>query len=179
MSRYCHDSTCAITGKYVFGYVNGALLAGNGINAIGAREYTSNGVVNHTLALGTTLDVCKVFLHGLLLLLSGQLSHQFALGSKNEEGNTKHSIGTSGKDSELGIAISHLYLHLGTFASAYPVLLSLLDAIAPINGLKAVQQALSISTYAQTPLAHLLLLHGITTTHAHTLYYLVVGQYGT
>ena len=107
------------------------------------------------------------------------MCHQLALGSQNEEGNTEHSVGTGGEDGELYVAVCHLYLHLGTFATSYPVLLCLLNTIAPLYGVQAIQKSLGISAHTQTPLTHLLLLNGISATLAHTVDNLVVGQHGT
>ena len=174
-----HDGTGSVAREHVFCYVDGTFVAGDGIDAVCAGEHTRYGVVNHTLAFGAALHIGQVFVHLFLLFGGGQFGHQLALGSQNKEGNAEHGVGTGGEDGEVHIAVGHLYLHLGTLAASNPVLLCLLDAVAPLNGLQAVQQTLCVCAHTQTPLAHLLLLHGISAALAHTVNYLVVGQHGS
>ena len=136
-------------------------------------------MVYHAVALGTALDVGQILVHLDLLPGGGQLPHQFALGSEDEECHAEHGVGTCGEDGELHVAVCHADAYLGTLAAAYPVLLRLLDAVAPLQCLQAVQQALGVGADAQAPLTHLLLLHGIAASLAHSVDHLVVGQHGT
>ena len=177
--RYGHNGTGTITGEDVLGNVDGALLASDGVDAVRTREHACYGTVYLALTLGAALHVGQVLVHLLFLLGRGELCYKFAFGSQHEEGDTEHGVGTGGEDGELYVAVCHLYLHLGTFATAYPVLLCLLDAVAPLDGIQAIQKSLGICAHTQTPLAHLLLLHGISAALAHAVDNLIVGQYGT
>lgn len=77
-----------------------------------------------------------------------------------------------------GVRGGYFKLHLCSFRTADPVALSLLQRLSPVYSVESVEQALCIGAYAQTPLHHLLLHHGITAAHAHAVYHLVVGKYG-
>ena len=57
--------------------------------------------------------------------------------------------------------------------------MSLFQRIGPVYSFQSVQQALCISRYTQTPLAHLLLHHWMTSTFRYSVYHLIVGQYST
>ena len=179
MGRYGHDGTSTISCQHVLTYPYGITLAGEGIDGIRTREHTCHAVVNLPLALGTALHVGQILLHLGLLSVGGQLLHQFALGCQNHEGYTEHGVGTCGEDGKLLVCIGYLELHLSAFAASYPVLLCLLDRVAPFDGVQSVEQPLCVGAHSQAPLAHLLLLHGVASTHAHSLYHLVVGQHGT
>ena len=179
MGRNSHDGTCTITSQYIFCNIDRTLVACDGIDTISTAEHTRYGVVDHTLTLCTTLYVLDVLIYSLALFRRCNHIYQLTLRSQHKEGNTKHRISTSGEDGEIHILVGYLYLHLCTFAAANPVFLRLLDALAPLNGLQAIQQALAVSANTQTPLAHLLLLYRITTTLADTVHHLIVGQHGT
>ena len=136
-------------------------------------------MVYHALALCAALHVLDICIHLGALLCCGHLVHQFALGRQDEEGDSKHGIGTSGEDGEAHITFCHLDLHLCTFASAYPVPLGLLDGFAPVDGVQSVQQPLAVCTHTQAPLAHLLLFHRVSASFRHAVDHLIVGQHGT
>ena len=112
------------------------------------------------------------------MLLGGELRHEFALRCQHHERNAEDSVGASGEDSEVEVLTSHLELHLRALTSAYPVLLCLLDRVAPVDGVEAVEQTLRVSRCAQTPLLHLLLHDGEAATLAHAVHHLVVGKHG-
>ena len=77
----------------------------------------------------------------------------------------------------LFILIPYFELHLGTLRASYPVLLRLLDRVAPVDGLQSVEQSLCVSADTQAPLAHLLLLYREAAAHADTINNLVVGKH--
>ena len=135
--------------------------------------YGFNRVYNYNMAISANTKLYgfykpligkKVSLYSLLLLGSGERSHEFALGSEHHEGNTEHGVGTSGEDNKLHIAILHLKGEFSTLATANPVALGLLERVGPVNLVESVEQATSVCRYAQAPLAHLLLHHGVSTT---------------
>ena len=70
-------------------------------------------------------------------------------------------------------------LYRSTFAAANPVALHFFDALVPINGFESLKQSLGVGADAHAPLAHFLLLHGVATTLAHTVFDFVVGQHGS
>ena len=71
----------------------------------------------------------------------------------------------------------YLKLHFRTLRATYPVLLSLLDAVAPLYCVQSVQESLCVGTHSQTPLSHLLLFHRETAAHTHTVNHLVIRQH--
>ena len=75
------------------------------------------------------------------------------------------------------VAIGHIKLHLGSFASANPVALGLLERVGPVDGVQSVKQTLCIGADTKAPLLHLLLHHGMAATHANAVNHLIVGQY--
>ena len=142
-------------------------------------------MVHLTLALGAFLHVGQVFIDGLLLTGRGELCDELALRSQHHESDTEDGVGTGGEDGEAvdggQTAVhtgGHFKKHLCAFRAAYPVALGLLDGVAPVDGVETVEQALGIGRHAQTPLAHLLLLHGITAALRDSVDDLVVGQHG-
>ena len=76
-----------------------------------------------------------------------------------------------------GVGGGYSELHLRTLTSAYPVLLCLLDRVAPVDSLQTVEQALRVSRCAQTPLLHLLLHDGEAAALAHAVHHFVVGKH--
>ena len=111
------------------------------------------------------------------MLCGGELRHEFALRRQHHERYAEDSVGASGEDSEVEVLTSHFELHLRTLTSAYPVLLCLLDRVAPVDSLQTVEQALRVSRCAQTPLLHLLLHDGEAAALAHAVHHLVVGKH--
>ena len=71
----------------------------------------------------------------------------------------------------------NLKFHLRTLRATNPVLLCLLDAVAPLYRVQSVQESLCISTHSQAPLPHLLLLHRETAAHTHTIHHLIIRQH--
>ena len=130
------------------------------------------------LTLGAACHILYVFLYLILLLRSGEFLDQVALRSQYHERNAKHGIGTSGEDGELLVRVSNLKLHLGTLRTSYPVLLRLLDRVAPVDGLQSVEQTLCVCADTQAPLAHLLLFYREAAAYADTIYNLIVGKHG-
>ena len=144
MSRYCHDGTCTIACQHIFSHIDRTFVACDRVDAVCTREHTSNSMVNHTLTLCSALHILDIVIHSLTLIWGCHFVHQLTLRSQYEEGHTKHGISTGGKDSELHITVSHLYLHFSTLASANPVSLGFLDTFTPVYGVKTIQQTLSI-----------------------------------
>ena len=180
MGRHGHDGAGAVAGQYIFRNPYGDALAGEGIHGIGAGEDTRHAMVADAVALGAFLHVGDVFVNGGALFGSGQLVNEFALGSQHHEGHAEDGVGTGGEDGELHVAVLHGKLHLRSLRTAYPVALGLLQRVGPVDFLQSVEQSLGIGRHAQTPLAHLLLLHhGIAAAHAHAVHHLVVGQHRT
>ena len=99
-------------------------------------------MVCHTVELGTLLNVGKIFVNSSLLLGSGELLNELALGSQYHECHTEDGVGTCGEDGEVEVLTCHLKLHLGTFRTANPVLLGLLDRVAPLYCVQSVEQTL-------------------------------------
>ena len=174
---YRHDGTSAVACKHIVADVDGYLLAGNGVEGIAATEHTTHLLLYHALALGLVLNFVEIGIHGGALLGCHHLLHILALGSQHHEGNTKDCVGTSGEDEQLLVAAHDGEQHLGTLAVAYPVLLGFLNRVAPLNSVKVTQQSTGIGAHAQAPLAHHLLLHGISATHRQTLANLIVGKH--
>ena len=54
-----------------------------------------------------------------------------------------------------------------------------ISQVQAARALSVVEQSASICRYAQAPLAHLLLHHGVSATFRHAVYHLIVGQHGT
>ena len=77
------------------------------------------------------------------------------------------------------VAICYFELHFRTLRASYPVTLSLFQRVCPVYCVKTVKKSLSVCTYTETPLAHLLLYNGETATNRDTIDNLVVGEYGT
>ena len=84
-------------------------------------------MVCHTVELGTLLNVGEIFIDCCLLLGCGELLNKLALRSQYHECYAENGVGTCGEDGEVEVLTSHLKLHLGTFRTANPVLLCLLD----------------------------------------------------
>ncbi len=136
-------------------------------------------MVCHTVELGALLHVVEILFYFFLLLGSCNLLNILAFWSQDHEGNTKHGICTGGKDSELHVAVLHREHNLCTLGTANPVLLSLGDTVAPLDGVETIEQTLSVSRSTQAPLLHLLLDDRIATTLAYTVHNLVVSQHRT
>ena len=136
-------------------------------------------MVGHALKLGAALNISQILVDFSLLSLSCQLRNEFALRRKNHESNTEHSIGTGCEDGEVLVRVLNRELHLSTLRASNPVALSLLDRIAPLNGIQSVEQTLSISRYTETPLLHLTLYNRITATDTHSIDNLIIGKHGT
>ena len=77
-----------------------------------------------------------------LLLGCGELLNEFALGRQYHECNAEDGVGTCGEDGEVEVLTCHLKLHLGTFRTSYPILLCLLDRVAPLYCVQSVKQTL-------------------------------------
>ena len=178
MGRNGHDGTRSIAGKHIFGNPDRNLLARERVDGIGAGEHTRHTMIHLALTLGALLHIGEIFVDGCLLLRSGELLHEFALGSQHHECHTEDGVGTRGEDGELYIAVSHFELHLRTFRTTNPVALGFLQRVGPVDGLQAVEESLGIGRHAQTPLAHLLLFYGIAAALRYTVHHLVVGEYG-
>ena len=136
-------------------------------------------MVCHAVELCALLYISQILVNSSLLLGCGELLHELALRCENHEGHAEDGVGTGGEDGELDVAVFHCKLHLCSFRASDPVFLCLLYRVAPVDGVKTVEQALRVGTCAQAPLAHLLLHHGVAATLAHAVHHLVVGQHGT
>ena len=134
-------------------------------------------MVNHALALSASLDIFDIFVHGRTLFRCGDLVHEFALRSEHHEGDAKHGVGACGEDGEGFVAVGYLELYLSSLAASYPVLLCLLDGVAPLDGLQSVEQTLAVGADAETPLAHLFLFYREAAAHADAVDYLIVGKH--
>ena len=134
-------------------------------------------MVADAVTLSTFLHISDVFFNGSTLVVGGELVNKLTLRSKHHEGDTKDSVGTSGEDGELHVAVLHLKFHLSSLGASNPVALCLFQRLCPIYCVKTVEQSLSIGGNTQTPLAHLLLHHRISTTHTHSVNHLVVGKH--
>ena len=164
VGRHCHDGSCAVACEYIVGNPYGDAFSGEGVDGIRTAPYTCHAAVSDTLTLGTLLCSVEVGLHGLFLLGCGEGSHQFALGSQHHEGDAKHRVGTGGEDDKLHIAVLHLEGELSTLAAAYPVALGLFERVGPVDAVESFEQSACVCRYAQAPLAHLLLHHGVSAT---------------
>ena len=100
VSRHGHDGTRAVAGQHVFRNPDGVLLAGEGVDGVGAGEDARHLMVYLTLALGAACNVLHVFLHLFLLLRRGELLHQLALRCQYHERHAEHRVGTGGEDGE-------------------------------------------------------------------------------
>ena len=123
------------------------------------------------------LHSVEIFSHSSTTVVGGHHVDILRLGSKHHECHAKHCVGTSGEDFQFDIAISHFEAHFGTFRATDPVFLSFFQRVCPVDLVKTIEQALSISRHAETPLIHQLLLHRIAATHADTLAHLIVGKH--
>ena len=178
VSRHSHDGAGAVAGQYVFGNPDGVLLTREGVDGVAAGEDARDFVVDHAFAFGAAFDVFHVFSHSFALIFCCQLFYQFAFWCQHHEGDAEHRVGTGGEDGERGVGVGHAEFHFRALRASDPVALGLLNAVAPVDGVQAVEQTLGISRHAQTPLAHLLLFHGIAAAFAHAVDHLVVGQHG-
>ena len=177
VSRYSHDGARSVAREHIVAHPDWVRLAGERVDGVAAGEHAGYLLVNHAFAFGALLHLVEISVDFGFLLGSGEFSHQFAFGSEHHEGNAEHSVGASGEDGEVLVAVLHVEFNLGTFRAAYPVALSFLDAVGPVDEVEAVEQALSVSRHAQAPLAHLLLHHRITATGAEAVNHLVVGKH--
>ena len=134
-----------------------------------------------TLALRAASHILDVFLNLGLLLGCGKFVDKVALRCQYHESNTEHGVGTGSEDGEgliVIVPVPNPKLHLCTLRPAYPVLLCLLDGVAPVDGLQSVEQTLGVGADAEAPLAHLLLLDGEAAAHTDAIDHLVVGKHG-
>ena len=177
MSRNGHNGSRAITCEHVVAHPNGYLVARKGIDSVRTSEYTCHAAVGNAFAFRALLGSVEVSLNVCLLCLCGELLYEFALRGKHHKGHTEDRIRTCGEDRKLHVAIFHRELHLRTLWTTNPVTLRFLQWICPVDCIESVEQALSISWYAQAPLLHLLLYNRVATAFAHTVYYLIVGQH--
>ena len=181
VSRHSHNGSRSITSKDVLCDIDGTTVTSNGIDAVSSAEDACYGVVYHAFPLSSTLYIFNVFVYCGSLFRRSYLINQFAFRSQNEEGDTEHRVCSCGEDGERAFCLS---IHgegigdfyLGTFASAYPVLLRFLDAFAPINRFESVEEALTVGADTQTPLPHLLLFNGIATSNTHAFDDFIVGE---
>ena len=125
------------------------------------------------------LDLVEVSVDGGFLFGGGYLCHIFAFGGEYHEGDPEDGVGAGGEDGEGDVTVDDLELHLGTFGAAYPVALGLFEGVGPVDGVEAVEQALGIGRDAEAPLAHHLLLDGVSAAHREPFAHFVVGQHGT
>ena len=185
VGRHGHDGTCTISGQNVLSNPDGNLFVGERIDGVGTGEDTGHLVVHLALTLGALLHVGNIVFHFLFLFGRGELFYQFTLGCQNHKGHTEHGIGTGGKDGEaLGVGCWVLGVgcyfenHFRTFRASNPVALGFFQGVRPLNRLQTIEQTLGVSTYTQTPLAHLLLHHGESAANADTIHHFIIGQHG-
>ena len=178
MCRHCHDGSGAVSGEDIFRDPDGVLLSGEGVDGIRAGEDARHLMVYHTFALGASLDISYILLHLFALSVGGQFVNEFALRCEHHERDAEHRVCTCGEDGECLVGIRHLEFHLRTFRASYPVALRLLYRFAPVYRLQSVEQTLAVCRHSETPLSHLLLLYGESSTHRHAVHDLVVGEYG-
>jgi len=179
VGRHCHDGAGAIACQYILGNPNGDGFAGEWVDGIRAGEDTGHLSVGHAVKLGTLLHVVKIFIHFGLLFGLGDLRDIVGLGGEHHECHAKHGVGTRGEDGDVKVGILDFELHLGTFRPSNPVFLGLGDRVAPVDAVQAVEQSLGVCRHTETPLAHLLLHHGKSSSYRHAVDNLVVGQHGT
>ena len=75
------------------------------------------------------------------------------------------------------IAVLNVEFHLRSFRAANPVALSLLYGVAPVDGVKTIEEPLGISRHAQAPLLHAALNDRESAADADAVDNLVVGQH--
>ena len=172
-----HDGSRTVTSQHIFAHPNGNSLARKGIDGVRACEHARHLAVGDAVQLGALLHVGEILIDRRLLLGRGHLAYIFALGSQHHESNAKHGIGTGSEDSEANVTVLDTEFHLRSLGAAYPVALRFLQAVRPVYGIQSVEQALRVGRHTQAPLAHLFLHHGETSSYAHAVYYLVVGQH--
>ena len=185
VGRHCHDGTSTIAGKHVFGNPDRDVLASDRIHCISAREDTCHLMTCLTFTLGLALARIEVSIDGSFLVGCSDHLHILAFRSEHHESHSEHCVGTGCEDGEFESILScriivrhNLELCFCTFASANPVALCLLDRVAPVDGVKSVEESLCIGRDTETPLAHELLLYRVSATFAHAIYHLVVGKHG-
>jgi hypothetical protein len=75
-------------------------------------------------------------------------------------------------------SVLHLKRITTPLAPADPIALCLLDALAPIERVQAIEQALRVGGDAHAPLRHALALHGMSAAFAHAVLHFIVGEHG-
>ena len=178
VGRHRHDGARTISGKHIFAHPHGNIGTGEGVDSIATREDSRHTVVYHTFTFGASLHILHIFFYLCTLGIGGQPLHELAFGSKHHESDTEDGVGTGGKDGERLVGTLYTELHLRSLGTSNPVALGFLDGIAPVEMIQPVEEALAVGTDAQTPLAHLLLLHRKSATDAQTLRHFVVGEHG-
>ena len=90
-------------------------------------EDTSHLMIHLSVALSALFHVGQVFVHFLFLFWSGELLHQFTLGSQHHEGDAEDGVGAGGEDGECDVAVFHVKLHFRSFRASNPVALCLFE----------------------------------------------------
>lgn len=176
MSRHSHDGSGAISGEDIVADPNRYLLAGKRIDGITTSENTGDLLFDLAFTLSLMFHLLEIGIDLLLMFGGGKESDILGFGSEHHESNTEYGIGARGEDIEHDIGVSDHKLHLGALRTADPITLSLLERIAPLEGVEVIEQTGSVSRDAEAPLIHHLLLHGETATHAQTLAHLIIGE---
>ena len=184
VGRHCHDGTCTIASKHIFGNPDRDVFACDRIHCISTREDTCHLMTSLTLTFSLALASIEISIDGSFLAGCSDHLHILAFRSEHHEGHSEHSVGTGCEDGEFEavlcgrIIVRHnLELCLCTFASANPVALCLLDRIAPVDGVETIEQTLCIGRDAEAPLTHQFLLNWEAATFADAIHHLVVGKH--
>ena len=180
MRRNGHNGACAVAREHVVRDVDRYLAARKWVDGIRASLNAAYALgVGNTLALRAALCLGDICLYCLAVLGCCKLLDPLVLGGDDHKRYAVDGIGACGKDLELAVAASNVEEYLSTYRAAYPVALNLLERVAPLERLKAVEHTLCIGCDAQQPLLHTLLLYGVATTHRETLLNLVVSKHST
>ena len=176
VSRNSHNGACSVSSQNIIAHPNRNLLICKGIDGITACKYTSYTAVADTIALCALLGSSDIVFYFLAMFVGSYFFYIFTFRRQHHEGNTKHRVGTCGKDGEMHVAVGHIEFYFRTFAATNPVALGLFQRVCPIDGIQTVQQTLCISTHTKAPLTHLLLNDRESATNAHAVNNLVIGQ---
>ena len=179
VSRHSHNGSCTIARQYIIGNPNRNLLSRKRIDGIRTRKNSCYAAIWNSLTLGALFCTFQILLHSNRLSRRCQLRHQFALRCQYHKRNTKHRIGTSGKNRKLLFAVFYSETNLGSFGATYPIALRFFQRRSPVYLFQSVEQTLGISRYTQTPLTHYALFNRIAPAHRKPFAHLVVGKHTT
>ena len=147
MGGNCHNGTRAVSGQHIIRNPDRNALAAQRIDSVCSREYAGDALgAGKTLALGALLYFLQVCGNLFLAVVCCELSHQLAFRSKDHEGYAEDSVHAGGEygygqSAAVAFGLEH---HLGTVGTADPVTLHFFQGVAPVQGVKRLEQTLRI-----------------------------------